>query len=139
MPKVEGPMRSANQAVVAGSCWTMAKPPRRKVSTSASFPGFASRRTYSALLTIFPLSFSFGLDSLGSCEAVPAAAVAACLFRDSAPKPRDYCGDVDNSVVRKSGAGGFLSLSHARRVVTLSAGVQVVTLSNCGLSPGEKL
>src|SRR5262249_27241925 len=46
MPKVEGPMRMANHAIVAGSCSTMARPPRRKLSTSLSLPAFASRRTY---------------------------------------------------------------------------------------------
>src|SRR5512143_3261212 len=45
-------MRIANQAVVAGSSWTIARPPRRKLSTSGSVPGFASRRTNSASLTI---------------------------------------------------------------------------------------
>src|SRR5262245_21419792 len=55
MPNVDGPRRIANQAVVAGSPWTIGRPPIRKLSTSASFPGFASRRTSNATLTIIYL------------------------------------------------------------------------------------
>jgi hypothetical protein len=51
MPKVEGPMRMANQAIVSGSSWTTAKPLLRKLSTSDSLPGFASKRTIKALVT----------------------------------------------------------------------------------------
>src|ERR1700687_3729450 len=47
MPKVDFPRRIANHATVAGSCWTSERPPRRKSSTSVSFPGFASSRTHS--------------------------------------------------------------------------------------------
>src|SRR5262249_9023964 len=55
-----------------------------KVSTSASFPGFASRRTYSATVTIFVFLLQFRLDSLGSCEAVPAAAVGVrCAYSET--------------------------------------------------------
>src|SRR5258706_3232314 len=42
MPNVDGPSRTPNQTVVAGSASTNARPPRRKVSTSASLPGLAS-------------------------------------------------------------------------------------------------
>ena len=45
MPKVDGPIRIANQAVVAGSSCTIASPPFKNDSTSFSFPGFASSRT----------------------------------------------------------------------------------------------
>jgi hypothetical protein len=44
MPKVDGPSRRANHAMVAGSSLTIAKPPRTKLATS-SFSGFASSRT----------------------------------------------------------------------------------------------
>src|SRR4051812_11173081 len=53
MPKVEGPIWRANQAVVAGSSSASGRPERRKSATSCSFPGFASSRTYNATLTIF--------------------------------------------------------------------------------------
>src|SRR5580693_7167770 len=52
MPNVEGPIRIANHAVVAGSCSASGKPPRRKASTSFSFPGLASSRTSNATFTM---------------------------------------------------------------------------------------
>src|SRR5690606_12946751 len=52
IPKVLGPRRMPNQAVVAGSSLTMGRPLIRKLSTSFSFPGFASRRTNKATLTM---------------------------------------------------------------------------------------
>gem|GEM_PF-3804829 len=52
MPKVDGPRRMPNQAVVAGSSMTRGRPPLRKLSTSFSFPGFASRRTNNATVTM---------------------------------------------------------------------------------------
>src|SRR5678815_756895 len=55
MPKVEGPSRIANHAVVDGSSCTIDKPPRRKFSTSFSLPGLASNLTNKATLTIFYL------------------------------------------------------------------------------------
>src|SRR5579862_1453105 len=45
IPKVFGPSLIAYQTRVAGSSWTIARPPFKKASTSASLPGFASRRT----------------------------------------------------------------------------------------------
>src|SRR5690349_8447160 len=54
MPKMRGPRRSANHAVVAGSSWTSARPPFRNDSTSLSLPGFASSCTYNATLTMTP-------------------------------------------------------------------------------------
>ena len=53
--KVDGPVLTANQAIVPGSCSTIGRPPRRKFSTSVSFPAFASSRTNSALATIAAL------------------------------------------------------------------------------------
>lgn len=38
MPKVDGPRRSANQVVVAGSSWIIDRAPRRKLASSASLP-----------------------------------------------------------------------------------------------------
>jgi len=55
MPNVDGPRRIANHAVVPGSSWTTARPPRRKFPTSVSFPGFASSRTSNATVTMFLL------------------------------------------------------------------------------------
>ena len=56
MPNVDGPMRIPNQAVVLGSPWTIDRPSRMNLSTSASFPGFASSLTNNATLTVcFPL------------------------------------------------------------------------------------
>src|SRR3954451_19332283 len=52
MPKVEGLRRRANQAIVAGSSSTIARPPRRKSATSSSLPGFASKRTSNATLVM---------------------------------------------------------------------------------------
>ncbi len=44
--------RRANHVVVPGSSWTIDRPPRRKLATSASLPGFASSRTNSATVTM---------------------------------------------------------------------------------------
>lgn len=52
IPNVVGPIRIPNQASVPGSSWTIGRPPFRKASTSASFPGLASNRTYNATVTV---------------------------------------------------------------------------------------
>src|SRR3546814_17523504 len=49
---VLGPRRMPTQAVVAGSSLAMGRPLIRKLSTSFSFQGFASRRTNKATLTM---------------------------------------------------------------------------------------
>src|SRR5690349_8192544 len=57
IPKVVGPRRIPNHAVVAGSSMTSGRPLMRKFSTALSFPAFASRRTNNATLTMsYPLS-----------------------------------------------------------------------------------
>src|SRR5262249_29851751 len=58
MPKVDCPSRTANQSTVAGSSCTMARPPLRNCSTSASLPGLASSRTHNATFTMPPPSSS---------------------------------------------------------------------------------
>ncbi len=45
MPKVLGPIRIANQAVVSGSASTIERAPDRKDATSCSLPGLASSWT----------------------------------------------------------------------------------------------
>ena len=45
MPKLDGPIRSANQAVVAGSASTNGSAPIKNAASSASFPVFASSAT----------------------------------------------------------------------------------------------
>src|SRR5215475_6094725 len=52
MPNVDGPIRRANHAVVAGSACASGRPPRRNVSTAASLPGLAFNRTYKATVTM---------------------------------------------------------------------------------------
>src|ERR1700722_19899047 len=52
MPKVEGPRRSANQTGVLVSCCASGNADSRNLATSPSFPGFASRRTNNASLTM---------------------------------------------------------------------------------------
>ena len=46
------PRRIPNHATVLGSCCTSGRPERRKLATSSSFPGFASKRTNNANLGI---------------------------------------------------------------------------------------
>src|SRR5262249_24081807 len=50
--KVEGPRRIANQLMVAGSCCARGSPLLRRFATSTSLPGFASKRTKSAVFTM---------------------------------------------------------------------------------------
>src|SRR5262245_14883237 len=54
-PKVDGPIRSANQTSVLASCRASSSPCLRNAATSASFPGFASRRTNKLSVGIFHL------------------------------------------------------------------------------------
>src|SRR5580704_6446858 len=52
MPNEDGDRRSANQIGVVGSWRTRARPVSRNLTTSASLPGLASRRTNNASLGI---------------------------------------------------------------------------------------
>jgi hypothetical protein len=61
MPKVEGPIRIENHAEVFGYSSARKRPLRKKLSTSASFPGFASNRTNSPTLTIYLTPFRMGM------------------------------------------------------------------------------
>src|SRR5438874_1583983 len=99
IPKVDGPSRIANHDVVAGSCCTMERPPRRKLSTSASFPGFASSRTSSATLTV---SAIYHLLRKLDCRTIFLALYA------SNTKPRSRRDDnrmMRNGVLRLAGLG----------------------------------
>src|SRR5260370_831906 len=58
VPNVEEPMRNANQAIVAGSSFTLERFSWRLCSTIASFPGFTSDRMRSATAIMSCLSFS---------------------------------------------------------------------------------
>src|SRR6266487_6180057 len=54
MPNVDGPIRIANHAVVASSCWASGSAPSRKRATSSSFPGLASSRARTPTVTMAP-------------------------------------------------------------------------------------
>ena len=66
MPNVDGPMRIPNQAVVLGSPWTIDRPSRMNLSTSACFPGFASSLANNATLTVCFLLHSIVSESVRS-------------------------------------------------------------------------
>ncbi len=51
--KREGPMRTANQAVVCSSCSTTGNAPRRSAATWSSLSGFASNSTKSPIAAMF--------------------------------------------------------------------------------------
>src|SRR5581483_6805245 len=94
-------MRSANHAIVFGSSSTKSRPPRKKVSTSSPFPGFASIRTNNPFLITSILLGAEGQSGPGLADQFSYASymvysgsplsicIANCLFANDVRLPED--------------------------------------------------